>query len=260
MDWCGNPGYPAQVLYTNMSKALNKTGRPILFSICEWGRFNVWEWGMDVANMWRSGPDHIPLWWSPDSGQDPGTGGGTSQIIQHFGGLSKYAGPGGWNDPDFLMPGYFWESEYDPITEFSFWCLLAAPLIVATDVRDLSDKQVLLNKEAIEIDQDPLGIPGDIRLNNTDGGQIWSRRLSGNRWAAILYNSNLLFGDVTLTLNFTTDMLLNWPSNTTKGIVRDIWQKTNYAPANSFTKSGIVPHQSYTLVITPYNNNNNNNN
>lgn len=61
--------------------------------------------GMNVGNMWRVGPDHIPIWWEPESGQDPGTSGGTAQIIQHFAGKSSFAGPGGWNDPDFLMPG-----------------------------------------------------------------------------------------------------------------------------------------------------------
>jgi len=252
MDWCGHPGgHEAQELYTMMRDALNKTGRPILFSLCEWGKYNVWEWGMEVGNIWRAGPDHIPLWWSPDSGQDPGTAGGTSQIIQHFAGLSKYAGPGGWNDPDFLMPGYFWDTEFDMVTEFSFWCLFAAPLIVATDVRDLSDKQVLLNTEAIAIDQDTLAIPGDLRVNNTDGGQIWSRPLSGNRWAAILYNSNLIFGFVDLTLTFTNATLPGWPSTTNKATVRDIWTKTNYGPSNSFTQTWLWPHQSVMIVITP---------
>lgn len=118
--------------------------------------------------------------------------------------LSKYAGPGGWNDMgklfstlnsmysikrndlDFLELGYFWLSEVDQQAEFSFWCLFAAPLFVATDVRVLDNKKEILNKEAIAVNQDPLGIPGDIRVNNADGGQIWSRPLSGKTWAVIL--------------------------------------------------------------------------
>jgi len=108
MDWCGHPGgHEAPELYGMMRDALNKTGRPMLLSICEWGRYTPWEWGKETGNMWRAGPDHIPIWVAPDTGQDPGTAGGTSQIIQHFAGLSSYAGPGGWNDPDFLMPGNY---------------------------------------------------------------------------------------------------------------------------------------------------------
>jgi len=75
MDWCGHPGgYTAQQLYSMMRDALNKTGRPMFFMMCEWGLFNVWEWAMPVGNSWRIGPDHIPLWWTPPTTQDPGEG------------------------------------------------------------------------------------------------------------------------------------------------------------------------------------------
>jgi len=252
MDWCGHPGgHTAPQLYQMMRDALNASGRPMLFSACEWGLFSPWEWGPETANMWRTGPDHIPLWESPDSGQDPGIGGGTAQIIQHMGNLSRYATPGGWNDPDFLMPGYFWFSESDQITEFSFWCLTASPLIVATDVRDLSNKKELLNKEAIAIDQDPLAIAGDIRANYSSGAQIWSRPLSNNEWAAILYNSNVLWGDVDITIPFNNQFLPNWPSNIKTAKVRDIWNQKNYGPVSNFTVTGLLPHQSVMIKITP---------
>jgi len=252
MDWCGHPGqYTAPQLYQMMSDALNKTGRPILFSICEWGLYNPWEWAPPMANMWRSGPDHIPLWWSPDTGQDPGTAGGTSQIIQHFAGLSKYAAPGQWNDPDYLLPGYFWEFEVESVTEFSFWSLFAAPLIVATDVRDLSDKQVILNKEVIDIDQDKLGIQGDLRVNNTDGGQIWTRPLSNNSWAAVLYNSNFLLGDASFALNFTADIFPGWPSTISKASVRDVWAHQDMGVFSQYIVSSVEPHASVMLKVTP---------
>jgi len=252
MDWCGHPGqYNASELYQMMSDALNKTGRPIIFAICEWGLNTPWDWAPAMANMWRSGPDHIPLWWSPDSGQDPGTGGGTSQIIQHYVGLSKYAAPGQWNDPDYLLPGYFWEFEVDSVTEFSFWSLFAAPLIVATDVRDLSDKQVILNKEVIDIDQDKLGIQGDIRYNNTDGGQIWTRPLSNNYWAAVLYNSNLFYGDVSFALNFTVDIFPGWPATVSKASVRDVWNHKDLGVFSQYIVTELVPHASVMLKVTP---------
>uniref|UniRef100_A0A6B2L6E6 Alpha-galactosidase n=1 Tax=Arcella intermedia TaxID=1963864 RepID=A0A6B2L6E6_9EUKA len=250
MDWCHSPGQTAQELYSNFSLALNKTGHPMVFSICEWGKNSPWEWAPPISNLWRSGPDHVPVWWDPYYGQDPGTAGGTSQIIQHFGGLSKFSGPGQWNDPDFLMPGYFWEFEKDQVTEFSFWCLFAAPLIVATDVRELSDKQVILNKEAISIDQDPLGIQGDIRVNNTDGGQIWSRPLQNNFWSVILYNSNVVYGDVSITLTFSSANFPGWPEHVTSANVRDIWQHKDL-PVTSSMQVNLTPHESVMFKVSP---------
>ena len=108
-----------------------------------------------VEKCWNS----IPIFWQPNTTQDPGQGGGTANIIQHMAGLSQYTRPGSYNDPgqtisscewifiwkknlffffafflytDYLEPGFFWNSEIDDETEFSFWCLFAAPLLVAT--------------------------------------------------------------------------------------------------------------------------------
>jgi len=103
MDWCDHPSnYTAPQLYGMMRDSLNKTGRPMVFSICEWGLSSPWEWGATTGNLWRVGPDHLPLWWTPKTNQDPGQGQGTANIIQHMAGLSSYAGPGGWNDPGSL--------------------------------------------------------------------------------------------------------------------------------------------------------------
>eukprot|EP01089_Gocevia_fonbrunei_P019293 TRINITY_DN6788_c0_g1_i1.p1 TRINITY_DN6788_c0_g1~~TRINITY_DN6788_c0_g1_i1.p1 ORF type:complete len:305 (-),score=17.32 TRINITY_DN6788_c0_g1_i1:447-1361(-) len=140
MDWCNHPaGHTAPELYGMMRDALNATGHKIFFATCEWGLDEPWSWGMSTANSWRVGPDHLPLWWTPETTQDPGQGQGTSNVIEHMAGLSRYAGPGGWNDPDFLMTGIWMGgmTEVDWRTEFSFWCLFAAPLVVASDVRDL---------------------------------------------------------------------------------------------------------------------------
>jgi len=251
MDWCGHPGaFDAQQLYTNMSHALNKTGRPMLFNMCGWGLSTPWIWGPNVANTWRVGPDHLPLWWTPPTNQDPGQGQGTANIIQHMAGLSKYAGPGGWNDPDFLMPGEWWLEEIDSQTEFSFWCLFSAPLFVATDIRVLSDKQVILNKEAIAINQDPLGFQGDIRLNNSNGGQVWSKQIQGNRWAVILYNSNIEIGYVQVTVNWTQH-LPNWPRGKTTAKLRDIWLHQDIGSfKTSYTSAYLQPHQIQFLVVS----------
>jgi alpha-galactosidase len=251
MDWCHHPwNYTAEALYGMMRDALNKTGRPMFFSVCEWGLYEPWTWGMKTANSWRVGPDHLPLWWTPPLGQDPGQGQGTANVIEHMAGLSSYAAPGGWNDPDFLMTGEWWMSETDWQTEFSFWCLFAAPLIVATDVREMSNKQVLLNKEAIAVNQDPLGKPGDRYANYSNGGQVWSKPLSDNSWAVILYNSNFLeWIDVTAIWQ---QHLPGWPKKSTKAKVRDIWQHQDLGVfAYNYTSYWLEPHAVTMLRVYP---------
>jgi len=251
MDWCGHPGgYTAPQLYGMFRDALNATGRRMLFNICGWGKYDPWLWGPNTSNTWRVGPDHLPLWWTPPTDQDPGQGQGTANIIQHMGGLSKYSGPGGWNDPDFLMTGEWWMEEIDSQTEFSFWCLFSAPLFVSTDIRVLSNKQEILNKEAIAINQDPLGLAGDIRGNFTDGGQVWSKRIQGNSWAVILYNSNIVFGYVQVTVSWAKH-LPGWPAGKVVGKLRDIWQHKNIGSySNSYTSDFLQPHQVQFLVVS----------
>jgi len=253
MDWCGHPGgYNAPQLYAMMRDALNATGRQMFFAICEWGLDEPWTWGGKTGNMWRVGPDHLPFWWTPVTTQDPGQGQGTSNIIDHMAGLSSYAGPGGWNDPDYLMTGIWIGglSDVDWQTEFSFWSLFASPLIVASDVRDLSNKQVLLNKEVIAVNQDPLGIPGDRRLNNSDGGQIWSKKLSNNVWSAIMYNSNFI-EPVYLTLQWPQHFP-GWPSGVTKAALRDLWAHQNLGTfTNSYSDYIYEGHAVYMFSVTP---------
>eukprot|EP01120_Amphizonella_sp_Union-15-10_P005007 TRINITY_DN15748_c0_g1_i1.p1 TRINITY_DN15748_c0_g1~~TRINITY_DN15748_c0_g1_i1.p1 ORF type:complete len:414 (-),score=38.31 TRINITY_DN15748_c0_g1_i1:152-1393(-) len=255
MDWCNHPGgYTAPELYGMMRDALNQTGRKIFFAICEWGLFDPWIWGNRTGNSWRVGPDHLPLWWTPETNQDPGQGQGTSNIIEHMAGLSGYAGPGGWNDPDFLMTG-IWEGgmgETDWQTEFSFWSLFAAPLIVASDVRDLSNKQVLLNKEVISVNQDPLGIAGDRRSNNLDGSQVWTKPLSNGSYAAIFYNQNFLVPVLDVKLEFNENFLPGWPAGFNVAEVRDLWKHKDLGIFKDFIKMDILEGHAVVMVkITP---------
>lgn len=165
---------------------------------------------------------------------------------------SQYAGPGGWNDPDFLMTGdnpSMGDADYT--TEFSFWCLLNAPLIVSTDVRDLSNKQQLLNKEAIAVNQDPLAIAGDIRSNQTDGGQVWSKQLSGGQWAVILYNSNIWFDSATPLLQFTSSFLVGWPAAASSATLRDIWAQKDLGQFKGSYSLELPVHEVQMLIVTP---------
>eukprot|EP01116_Phalansterium_solitarium_P007435 TRINITY_DN20099_c0_g1_i2.p1 TRINITY_DN20099_c0_g1~~TRINITY_DN20099_c0_g1_i2.p1 ORF type:complete len:413 (+),score=87.48 TRINITY_DN20099_c0_g1_i2:90-1328(+) len=254
MDWCDHPGqYNDTQLYTMMRDALNATGRPMVFSLCQWGLHNVWEWAAPIGNMWRVGPDHLPLWYTPNTTQDPGQGQGTANIIQHMATVAPYAGPGGWNDPDFLLPGYFWMGDIDRQTEFSFWCLFAAPLLVATDVRKLGPREVIMNGEAIAVNQDPLGIAGTIRSNFSDGAQVWSKPLSNDSWALIMYNSNVLEPRIVEVIaKWTPDFFPGWPAASTAAAVRDVWlHKDLGVQQHQFSSGHLVPHQSRMFVVKP---------
>jgi alpha-galactosidase len=216
MDFCYHPALPPKQVYGMMRDSLNKTRHPMVFSVCEWGKDNPWEWGMETANMWRVTNDHMPFFYLPFGHT---LGWSTQDIIEAFAGVSKFAGPGGWNDADFLMTGALTMSDIQSRTEFSFWALFASPLIVTTDVRDMSNKaHILLNQEIIAVNQDPLGIPGDRLYKFDSGGQIWAKPLSNKDFAVIFYNYNF-FGSV--------EMVLNWSdlgfSATASLKVRDLW-------------------------------------
>ncbi len=134
--------------YAKMHQALAHTGRPIVYSLCQYGMDDVWKWGAEVGgNLWRTTDD------ISDSFRSMALIGFSQD------GLAKYAGPGRWNDPDMLEIGNGGMSPDEYRTHMSLWALTAAPLLAGNDIRTMSDttKSILLNKEVIAIDQDPLG-------------------------------------------------------------------------------------------------------
>jgi alpha-galactosidase len=139
--------------------------------------------------------DHLPFWnWGPTAA-GAGYGCGSKQIIDYMADLhpSKYVKPHAWMDPDFLM------TMFEPITmnytnsrsEFSFWALWSAPLLVSTDLKDLSEEKrsILTNTEVLAIHHDPLYIAGERLYNNSDGSEVWYRPLENGDKAIILFNS-----------------------------------------------------------------------
>jgi len=231
MDHCGNKGnFSDQDLYGEMSKALNKTGRPILFSLCNWGEQNVWEWGGDIAQMFRIQRDHLPFWsWTKGDADDDeaGYGQGTKEIIEWMAALepSKWTREYGYLDPDFLMTLYWPTMDYTKSrTEFSFWAIWSSPLLVSTDLRDLSKekREILMNPEVIAVNQDESFTAGDRIRNNTDGGQLWTRTMSGGDVVALLYNSHDS-NEVTVRCEWDAD--LGWTGGNRTASVRDLWNR-----------------------------------
>jgi alpha-galactosidase len=165
--------------YAKMDKALKSTGRPIVYSLCQYGWDAVWEWGPFVgANLWRTTGDIQPNWQSIYS------------ILNEQAGLAKYAGPGHWNDPDMLEVGNGKLTFAENRTHFSMWAMLAAPLLAGNDLPNMSPqiKAILTNRDVIAIDQDPLGSQAT-RVYSEGEVDVWTRNLSGGDMAIAVLNA-----------------------------------------------------------------------
>lgn len=154
-------------LYQKMGEALAACGRPILYALCQYGEADVWTWGASVGgNMWRTTGDVEDHWTSISAAFD----------LSH---LAPFAGPGHWNDQDYLMAGLGGMTTEEYRTQMSLWCLMAAPLIVAADIRTMSadTKSIVLNREMIAINQDRRGVQGQ-RVSSSGKTEIWLKPLS----------------------------------------------------------------------------------
>lgn len=186
-DWCNTTNINAQGAYQLMRDALQAAGRPIFFSMCEWGDNHPWRWAKGIGDSWRIGPD---IWCSFDSTRIFPTYIQCSVIdcINRNDSLRIYAGPGHWNDPDMLEVGNGLSVNQDR-AHFTMWCMMASPLILGNDVRNMSDetKAILTNKDLIAIDQDKLGVQG-LRFLIREGLEYWFKPLSNGDWAMTIFN------------------------------------------------------------------------
>jgi alpha-galactosidase len=162
-----------------MGKALKATGRPIVYSLCQYGWDAVWEWAPLLGgNLWRTTGDIRPTWDSMYS------------ILSAQEGLESYAGPGHWNDPDMLEVGNGKLNVRENRTHFSMWAMLAAPLLAGNDLPNMTPevKAILTNKDVIAIDQDRLGKQGR-RVYSEGEVDVWERDLSGGAKAIAVLNA-----------------------------------------------------------------------
>ena len=162
-------------LYQMMGDALLKTKHPIVYSLCQYGRLDVWQWGADAGgNLWRTTGDIRDAW---DS---------MSRIGFGQNDLAPWARPGHWNDPDMLEIGNGGMTADQYRTQMSLWAMLAAPLLAGNDLSKMDEttKSILMNKEVIAVDQDGLGIQG----SRIGPPQFWVKPLSGGAKAVALFN------------------------------------------------------------------------
>ncbi len=241
-DWCNHGTQNSEASYSLMSDALKKSGRPIVFSLCEWGSTKPWLWAGSVGNLWRSTGDIIDKW----EGTEKWGGLGVIQIIELQNGLETYAGPGHWNDPDMLEVGNGGMTDTEYRSHFSMWALFAAPLISGNDVRSMSaaTHEILTNKEVIAIDQDPLGRAG--RRVHVDGtSEVWSRELADGGRAVALLNR----GPAAATISAAwTD--IGYPAQL-PAAVRDLWAHQDRGPAHGSFSAEVPSHGVVLLRIQP---------
>ena len=213
--------------YKLFRASLDKCDRDIVYSLCQYGIGEVWKWGADVGgNLWRTTDDIQGNYKS------------MSDIGFRQNGLEQYAGPGHWNDPDMLWLHSLAPNEQ--LTHLSLWSLLAAPLLIGSDLSKLDQftLDALSNDEVIDVDQDPLGIQGNRRAKDGDL-EVWAKPLSDGTLAVGLFNRG---SDPRAVVAQWSDLGLSG-----KQPVRDLWQKKDLG---SFTDlfSATVPSHGVVLI------------
>ena len=233
-DNCNSDKTTPEKRYPVMRDALNKTGHPIFFSMCEWGVDNPATWAPKVGNSWRTTGDIGDNWNSMISRADENDK------------WAQYAAPGGWNDPDMLEVGNGGMSTTEYETHFSLWCLMKAPLLIGCDVSNMSSDtlRILTNTEVIAINQDKMGIQGSKKKSENDL-EVWAGPLEGGCFAVVLLNRG----------NSTADVTANWSDigmdATKQATVRDLWQKKDMGTMTGSVKASVPSHGVAMYKITP---------
>jgi alpha-galactosidase len=234
-DWCSASRVwkddDMQAAYQKMGDALQKTGRPIVYALCQYGRNFVGTWSQQVgANVWRTTGDISDRY---DS---------MSKIGFAMSGWAEYAGPGHWNDPDMLEIGNGGMSSDEYRTHFSLWAMIAAPLIAGNDLRNMAPatSEILLNKEVIAIDQDPLGKSGT-QISADGNIVVWAKPLASGDYAVAIFNRGTQEAQGTAAWKDLT-----WSG---KHAVRDLWAHADRGQSADSFSATIPPHGVVMVVV-----------
>jgi alpha-galactosidase len=256
-DWCSygeiakNPSLAdLQKPYRQIGEILRKQKRDLVLNLCQYGMGNVWEWGKEVGgHSWRTAGDlggsfeGIPAALFRD-GFDVYA---RDQLHQH-------GGPGGWNDPDYLLLGYLsnWKGGTAPTpltpneqyTHVSLWCLVAAPLIFSGDITRLDDftLSLLTNDELIAVDQDPLGRPGR-RITKDEDLEVWAKEMEDGSKAVGLFNRGEM--EATVTAKWSDLGLAG------KQSVRDLWRQKDLGAFEGQFQAAVPRHGVVMLRLRP---------
>jgi alpha-galactosidase len=239
-DWCNTGTENAQAAYSTMRDALKAAGRPIVFSLCEWGSNKPWLWARDVGNLWRTTGD-ISDCWECKKGHLS-----FAQILDLQVGLETYAGPGHWNDPDMLEVGNGGMTTTEYRSHFSLWCILAAPLMAGNDLKNMSPdiKDILTNREVIAVDQDPLGMQGH-RVRKDGDSEVWAKQLKDGSRAVVLFNRGESDADISLTWED-----LGYPAHLSAA-VSDLWAKKDLGKSTGSFTAKVPSHGVAMFRVAP---------
>ncbi|KAK9115471.1 hypothetical protein Sjap_014418 [Stephania japonica] len=234
-DNCNNDGTSPKERYPKMSKALLYSGRPIFFSLCEWGDEDPATWAPGLGNSWRTTGDIKDTWESMTSRADSNDK------------WAAYAGPGGWNDPDMLEVGNGGMTTEEYRSHFSIWALAKAPLLIGCDIRSMSNVtlELLSNKEVIAVNQDKLGVQGK-KVKKEGDLEVWAGGLSGGRVGVVLWNRggsnariSALWSDIGLEPSAVVD-------------VRDLWAHSSKGSLKGHLSAMVDSHACKMFVVTPH--------
>jgi alpha-galactosidase len=253
-DWCYTDDLNAKGAYLTMRDALYDAGRPLVFSLCEWGNNKPWEWGPEMGHLWRTTGD---IYHCFDCIIDHGTWKqwGVEQILDMQDGLRKYAGPDHWNDPDMMEVGNGMSVNEDR-AHFSMWCMLAAPLLAGNDIEHMTRETlaILTNKEAIAVNQDSLGIQG-FKYASADSVETWFKPLNNGEWALCFLNRTREVKPLAFVWseNNVKDDLNNLDAdfkNTTYRL-RNIWTHSDAGTTKKQLEAELPGHDVLMLRLTP---------
>jgi alpha-galactosidase len=253
-DWCsygqivgqgrGRPTPELPVLkkpYQVMREALDKTHRDIVYSLCQYGMGDVWQWGAEVGgNCWRTTGDITDTWSS------------MAKIGFAQAGHEQYAGPGHWNDPDMLVVGMVGWGKLHPTrltpneqyTHISLWCLLCSPLLIGCDMAQLDDftLSLLTNDEVLEVNQDPLGKQAR-RVSQADNLEVWAKEMEDGSLAVGLFNRG----------GSEKKVAANWSELglSDKQIVRDLWRQKDLGEFEDQFSADVPRHGAALVRLRP---------
>ena len=239
-DWCAHGSQNAEASYQLMRRALDQAGRPIVFSICEWGSNKPWLWAQGIGHLWRTTGDITACFDCDQRGY------GFARILDMQVGLESSAGPGGWNDPDMLEVGNEGLTAVESRAHFSLWAILAAPLMAGNDLRSMTaeTRDILTNGEVIAVNQDSLGRQG--RKVRDDGDlEVWVRELADGSRAVALFNRSTTAADIAV----------RWPEigypASLEAQVRDLWAHRDVGRARGAYRANVPAHGAVMVRITP---------
>ena len=240
-DWCNTGTRNAEEAYTLMADALRATGRDIVFSLCEWGNQKPWLWAKTVGNLWRTTGDIYDKWEGKRTYSL-----GVMNIVDINEPLWPYAGPGHWNDPDMLEVGNGGMTDTEYRSHFSLWAIMAAPLIAGNDLSTMDEatKRILLNREVIAINQDPLGVQGR-RVSKDGDKEVWAKPLAGGGRAVLLLNRGTQ--PVQIAVEWTQ---LDYPADL-QAEVRDLWKHQNLGSQRGRYAAEVPAHGVVVVKLQP---------